>query len=146
MGSGRHAGRSLLGRQAGAQREAAADALGDRHDVGRDAGPFMGEELAGAADAALHLVEDQQDAMLVAELAQAAQALRRHRADAALALHRFDQDAGGLRPDGGLQRIVVAKGHLIEAFDLRPEAFEIFGLAAGGDGGQRAAVEGALRR
>ena len=72
--------RRLLGGQAGAQREAAADALGDRHDVGRDAGPFMGEELAGAADAALHFVEHQQQAMLVAELAQGAQEFMRHRA------------------------------------------------------------------
>jgi hypothetical protein len=43
---GRHAGRSPLGGQARPHRKAAADALGDRHDVGADAGAFMGETAA----------------------------------------------------------------------------------------------------
>ena len=38
---------------------------------------------------------------------------------------------------------MVAEGHLVEAVDLWPEAFQVF-LAAGGDGRERAAVEGAL--
>ena len=50
----------------GAERKAAADALCDRHDVGRDAGMFIGEELAGAAERRLHLVENQQQAVRVA--------------------------------------------------------------------------------
>ncbi len=90
--------RRLFGRQAGAQREAAADALGDRHDVRRDARPFIGEELAGAADAALDLVEDQQQAVLVAELRAApCRNAFGDRADAALALDRLDQDRRRLR-------------------------------------------------
>ena len=65
---------------------------------GVDAGPFMGEQLAGAADAALDLVEDQQQAVLVAELRAAASATASDNcADAALALHRLDQDRRGLR-------------------------------------------------
>ena len=38
---------------------------------GVDAGTLIGEQLAGAAHAGLHLVEDQQQAVLVAERAQA---------------------------------------------------------------------------
>ena len=97
--AGRHALRRLLGGEQAAEREAAADALGDRHDVGRDAGPLMREQLAGAADAGLHLVEDQQQAVLVAQRPQPPQELGRRDIDAALALHRLDHDAGGLRPD-----------------------------------------------
>ena len=104
----------------------------------------MGEETAGAADAGLHLVENQQQAVLVAQLAQAAQALRRHRTHAALALDRLDQDGGGLGTDGRLQRGMITERHLVEALDLRAEAFKILLLAAGRDRGQRAAVEGAF--
>ena len=142
--AGGHADRRSVGRKAGAHREAAADALGDRHQVGLDAGPFIGEQLAGPADAALHLVEDQQQAMLVAELAQPLQRLRGEWPDAALALHRLDQDRGGFRGDRLGGGVDVVERHLVEAVDLGAETFEIFLLAAGGDRRQRAAVEGAF--
>ena len=132
------------GREAGAERKAAAEPLGQRHDVGRDAGPLVGEQLAGAAHAGLHLVEDQQQAVLVAELAQRAEERRRDDAHAALALDRLDQDGGGLGPDRALDRFEIAERHLVEAVDRRAEAFEIFLLAGGGERRQRAAVEGAL--
>ena len=89
------AGGLLLG-EARADGKAAAQPLGRRHDVGLDAGPFMGEELAGAAHAALDLVEEQQQAVFVADGAQALQIFARGRAQAAFALHRLDQDRGGL--------------------------------------------------
>ncbi len=43
-----------------------------------------------------------------------------------------------------LDRVDVVEGHLVETRRLRAEAFEILLLAAGRDGRQRAAVEGAL--
>src|SRR3546814_6301954 len=60
MGAEHHALGRFLGREAGTQREARADALGHRHDVGRQAILLMGEEGAGTGIAALHLVQDQQ--------------------------------------------------------------------------------------
>src|ERR1700720_4263785 len=51
-----HAPRRVARRQKSAERKSAADALGDRHDVGHDAKKFVSEELAGAADSGLHLV------------------------------------------------------------------------------------------
>ena len=50
--------------------KAGAQRLGGREHVGRDAVEIGGERLAGAAHAALHLVEDQQRAGLVAARAQ----------------------------------------------------------------------------
>ncbi len=46
-----------------ADRQAAAEALGQGDDVGLDAVGLVGEPVAGAADAGLHLVEDQQRAV-----------------------------------------------------------------------------------
>ena len=60
VGAGRHALRRFGGGEAGAERKSAAERLGERHDVRLDAGRLIGEQLAGAADAGLHLVEDQQ--------------------------------------------------------------------------------------
>ena len=55
----------------GAQRPAVGDALGHGHDVGLDAEVLDGEQLAGAPEAALHLVGDEQDALVVEDLLDA---------------------------------------------------------------------------
>ncbi len=77
VGADDHALRGMFGREARADREAAADALGDRHDVGGHAEMLVGEQLPGPRDAALDLVEDQQRAVLVGEVAQALEELDR---------------------------------------------------------------------
>ena len=106
---------------------------------------LVGEELAGAADAGLDLVEDQQQAVLVAQRAQAPQEVRRRSTlHAALALDRLDQERAGSRADRGLHGVEVAGRDLVEAVDLRPEALDVFGLSAGGDRRQRAPVKGAF--
>ena len=104
----------------------------------------MREQRARAAHAGLHLVEDEQQTVAVAQLAQRPQELDRRDVDAALALHRLDHDRGRLRPDRLLDRGEIGERHVVEAFDRRPEALEVFRVAAGGDGRERAAVEGAF--
>src|SRR3546814_5913334 len=74
MGTEHHAARRLFGREARAEREAAADPLRARHDVGCQAILLMGIEGAGARDAALDFVEDQHQVALVADIAQRLQA------------------------------------------------------------------------
>jgi len=67
----RHAGRSFRGGEAGPDRETAAERLCER--TSRPAVTprrFVGEQIAGAAHTGLHLVEDQQHAIVVAELPQ----------------------------------------------------------------------------
>jgi hypothetical protein len=132
--------------EAGAHWKAAADALGDGHDVGPDAGPFMGEELARTPDAGLNLVEDQKQAVLVAELPKRAQPLGRDGAHTAFALHRLDHDRARLRPDRRLQRLDIVERHLVEALHLGAEALNVLGLTAGRDRGEGAPVESALER
>src|SRR5437762_3341960 len=66
---GAHADSGLLGRQARADREPVPQGLRDRHNVGRDPGPFMREQFAGAAHPALRLVIDEDQPVLVADRA-----------------------------------------------------------------------------
>ena len=94
MGARRHADRRFFRRQARTQREAAADAFGDRHHVGGDVRPFMREQLAGPAHAGLDLIEQQQQAVFVTDRAQRPQVVGRTGTDAALALDWLDRDAG----------------------------------------------------
>ena len=80
---------------------AAAEALGDHLDVRRDAFLFPGMHGAGAAHAAHHLVEDQQRAVAVADLAHALE-IARQRGDAAGggADHRFGEEGDdGIRAE-----------------------------------------------
>ncbi len=137
-----HALGRLLRRQQRADREAAAQALGGADHVGLDAGPFMGEQLAGAAHAALHFVEEQQQPVFVAHRAQAAQVFDVAGAHAAFALHRFDQDRRRLVGDGVAQHVEIAERHVIEARHRRVEALQVLLVAGCGQRAQRAAVEG----
>ena len=107
---------------------------------------FVGEKPPRPPHAGLHLVENQQQAVLVADRAQASEEGGRHDPHPALALNRLDHDRGRVRPDRRLHRFEIAEGNLVEALYLGTEPFEIFGLAAGGQGRQRAAVESALER
>jgi hypothetical protein len=131
---------SLVARQAPSGKPR-ADALGHGHDVGLDAGPFMGEELARPAVAALHFVEDQQHAVLVAERAQAAHEFGRHGGAAALALHGLDEDGAGLRRDRRLDQLQIARCDMLEAGERRAEALDIVGVASRGDHAHGPAVE-----
>jgi hypothetical protein len=132
--------------EAGADWKSAAQRLGDAHHVGCHAAALMGEEAAGAADAGLHLVEHQEQLVLVAQFAQAPQERRRHHPHAALALDRLDQDRRGFRTDGRFDRLEVAERNLVEARHHRAEPFQVFFLAAGGEGRERTPVEGAFER
>ena len=74
------------------ERQAAGEALADAHDVGLDAVVLARPHRAGAPDAGLHLVDDEQDAVRVAQRAQVGQPAGRRHDVAALALDRLDED------------------------------------------------------
>src|ERR1700730_12541603 len=64
------------------------------------------EHLSRATEAGLHLVRDQRDLVLSAELAKGWQEIGRRYDEAALALHRLDEDAGDpIGTDGRLEEL-----------------------------------------
>mmetsp|Transcript_6064 Transcript_6064/g.24216 ORF Transcript_6064/g.24216 Transcript_6064/m.24216 type:complete len:373 (+) Transcript_6064:1199-2317(+) len=103
LGPGHEGVVDLLLREDRAHRHAAVgDALGHGHQVGRDAEGLRAERVAGAAEAGDDLIEDQQDAVLVADLAQPLQIALRRNQHAGGAGHRLDDDGGDGR--GVVQR------------------------------------------
>ena len=90
----RRPGPDRFTRQEGADRHAGGNALGRRDDVRLDARVLDGPPAAGASHPGLDLVDHEQDAVLVADLAQAAQERDRRGKVSALALHRLDHDGG----------------------------------------------------
>src|SRR5205814_10181406 len=89
----------------GAQGEPDGDPLGQAEDVAGDS-PMLGREhLPGPPDPALDLVKDEQDAMLIAELAESRQEVEGRDDITSLALDRLDEDGGQLlrRADGPQQ-------------------------------------------
>ncbi len=150
MNADRERARDLRRRQHRADREAAAQPLGARQDVRDDAFLHVREQRAGAAHAALDLVEDQQRVVLVAEPARRGQEFRRARNHAAFALHRLeDHGADVVAAFLGERRfeagdVVVAD--VGESRGTRAESVGVLGLAARGDGEERPAVEGVERR
>ena len=130
MRAGDHARRGAGRGEAGADREAAAQTLGDGGDVRAHIRLLAGEQRARAAHAGLDLVEHEQQTLIVAEATQVLQEPGRRRPDAALALDRFDQDRRRLGSDCGAQRLIVAERDDVEAGQQRLEAFDSFLLPA----------------
>ncbi len=97
--AGAQAGSDFGRGQQGPAGNAAAQRLGQRHHVGRDAEVLIGEPLAGAAAAGLHFVEHQQNLVVVGQLAQSLQEAVGRNDHAPFALHRLDQDGRGLVVD-----------------------------------------------
>jgi hypothetical protein len=89
----------------------------------------MGEELAGAADAGLHLVEHQQQAVLVAELAQAPSGIGGGTGARRPRPARLDEDAAVSSPIAFFTALKSPKGTWSKPI-ARAEAFEIL-LVAG---------------
>ncbi len=134
----------LGGGQHGPAGQAAAQGLRQRHHVGRDAEALVGEPIAGPAAAGLHFVEDQQQLVLVGQLAQAGQEAVGRNADAAFALDRLDHDGRRLVVDQPGHGVQVAERGVDEAGHQRPEPLVVLRLRGGRGRAQRAAVEAAL--
>ena len=68
--------------------------FGERHDIGDDAEAFGGEAVTEAAEAGDDLIEYQQNAVLIADFAQALEIALGRQNDAGRTSHRFDDHSG----------------------------------------------------
>ena len=157
----------VLAHQHAAHRHrAGGDAFGERDHVGDDAIALGGEGVAHAAEAGDDLVEDQQDAVLVADRAQPLEIAFRRRQHAGRSGDRLDDHRGDGRgvvqrhqavefvgkmaaplrlADGeGLLGAVIGRGQMIDAGDQRAEHLAVADDAADGDAAEADAVIAAL--
>ncbi len=110
-----HAHHFLAGAEGRHRQQPAAQRLAEDDGIGLHVLVLAGEELAGAPQAGLHLVGDEQHVLLAADARALREvALGRHH-DARLALYGFHEERRGLRRDGGLERRGVAERHVAEA-------------------------------
>ncbi len=123
----------VLAHQRGAHRDGAVgQALGAGDEVRRDAEMGRGEGAVDAAEGADDFVEDQQDAVPVADLAQLLQVAARRHQHAGGTRHRFDDDGGDgrgvMQRDDAFERIgqvrapvrlAAAVGHLFAVIGMR---------------------------
>ena len=133
-------------RQERAERQSGGDRLGDGDDVGHHAETLEGEDLAGAPEAALDLVEDERGLMLVGKGPACKQEFFRTLEDSAFAEDGLQHDGAGVGIDGSAQRFDVVlrnKGHV---FEQRLKTFAVLVLAGQGHGAKRPAVIRTLQR
>ena len=140
--------------------------LAKRDHVGRHAEAFGGEGVAEPAEAGDDLVEDQQDAVAVADRAQPLQIALGRRQHAGRAGHRLDDDGGDgrgvvQRDDAfelvgemrapfrlafgeGLMLAVIGRRQMIDAGQQRAEEFAVVDDAADRNAAEADAVIAAL--
>src|SRR5580704_17350111 len=136
-----------------AQRQSARDALRGSENIGRDVEMLGRPHLAGASHAALHFVEDQQDAVTIGQTPQLLVEGFRWNQITALALDRLHNDARHFvgRKDGSEQLVLdeanaayrviiradtfgtairIGKMRVVHAWNQRSEALALHHLAA----------------
>ena len=138
--------RQLRVRDERTHRNAVRNRLREREEVGLDVIALPREPRARAAHAALDLVADEKQVLLVAERAQALEELGVGRRHAALALDRLDHHRDRLLVDRGLDGLEVVVVGVREADRQRVVALLAPGLRRRGDRRERTAVEALAER
>ena len=133
----------LVAVETGADRhQAAAQRLGQQQHVRLHALGLRREQMAGAPQAGLDLVEHEQRAVAFAQGLGRRQITGRRRDHAGFALHRFDEERGhALLAQDRFQRIQIAVGHVRIAVAADQERLAIDALAGDADRAEGLAVE-----
>ncbi|EGE56146.1 hypothetical protein RHECNPAF_7500118 [Rhizobium etli CNPAF512] len=121
--------------------EAAGERLADQRHIGLDAFMFLGQQLAGAAEAGLDFVENEGDVVCRAELADAGEITGRRNDDACFPLDRLDQRRHGIDVDGGGESLGIAEWNDAEARRVGAEAGAGVGIGGEADDAQRPPME-----
>ena len=146
MAAGDEALGDFIGGHHRAHRQAVGKGLGAGDGVGFEIEMLERPRLAGAEQAALHLVHEEEDALFAAERLNALGVFGVHGADAALALYDFNEHGGGFGRNRGLKRVQVAPRHGLEAVrDGREPVLKAF-LPRGGHRRIRTPVECLFQR
>src|ERR1019366_4231153 len=125
--SRRNRGGEMFFRQERAERHSRSDWFGNGDDVGhytrRYAEALEGEHFAGAAEAALDLIEDERGLMLVGEGAAGAQEVFGAFKNSAFAKDGLEHDGASVGIDGGAQPFDVVLNHEGHVFEQRLKTF-----------------------
>ena len=106
---------------------------------------FMGKQLAGPPHADLDFIEDQQQAVLVAEIPHLGKIVMVRDIDTTLALNRLQHDGAGIFVYGGGHGVNVVERHMGETVQERIEKALHLLLAGGGYSRHGPPVEGVGR-
>jgi len=136
-----HALGRILRREACPHRKAAANAFCRGENVRRNAVMFIGVELARARDAALNLIEDEHQAVLIADFAQALEEFGRRRPDAAFALNRFNEKPRSMIVDERARGVEIVERRIGETGQQRFEPDAHFVLIGRANRAERAAMK-----
>ncbi len=135
----------FLRRQYRAHREAAAQRFRAGEDIRRHAIVHIGKQIAGTPHSALYFIKHQQCLVLVAELAQPLQELRRRGQNATFSLYRLNHHRAGMVIHHRFHRMEIVKRYMDDIRRFRPKAIGILRLTAHRDGKQRATVERVMK-
>ena len=131
-----------------AHRQAAGDGLREAQEIGRDTVLLEREHRPGAAEAGLHLVEDQERTALTAQTRRLGDELARGRTHTALALHELDDERRGLARDRGVERLRLVEWDVRGAREeaVAAERLAILRPPGRGERAHRLPVEATHRR
>ena len=137
---------SLAGGDDRTDGDTSAQSLGQGDDVGNDARrqQVVGHPGTGASHTGLDLVDDEQGAGGLGQLAGRLQVSGRKLSHPGLTLNGFDDECCHVRPQCGAQCRDVAGGDELDAAGQRLEGLTVGGLVSQGQGAHGPAVEGIL--
>ena len=123
----------------------AAEPLGESHDVRHDPRGLVCEKRSGTTDSRLHLVEDEQCAVLGGQPARVREVVRRRNDDTGFSEDRLENHRRGLRRHGGGQGLDVAVGHEVDPCGHRFERCALGRLTGHGERTHGASVKCLVR-